>query len=300
MITSNCAALENRSISIFLVMILMTGSIFLHAQQRHSIDANQVVRRMVDNELESGRKNQDRWMYRLQRLEGDKSTVKEIVETTNCQIDFLLSVNGETLTSNQRQQENNRLEKLVNDPEEQQKKKRAQEEDDRKAVEMFKMLPEAFSYRYSSSRGALIELAFTPNPSFRPPTREAQVFHAMEGTLLVDTRENRLVELDGRLAQDVEFLGGLFGHLEKGGHFIVKRGEIAPGQWAITHLTVEIKGKALIFKSINFQQIDSMSDFRPLPADVSPAEAADLLKKPATTEVAGELALDEGTIRSGH
>jgi hypothetical protein len=119
----------------------------LSAQQEAPLDAEQLVRGMVDNELESGRQHQSHWMYQLQRQEGDKTTVKEIIETKDCEIDSLLSLNGEALTPDQRQKENERLGKLVNDPAEQLKKKHGQEEDDHMAIEVFKMLPEAFSYR---------------------------------------------------------------------------------------------------------------------------------------------------------
>ena len=102
------------------------------------------MRSVIDNELNDSQRDQNRWMYRLRKQEGDKTTVKEVVETKNCEIHLLLSTNGEPLTSDQRQQENQRLQKLVNDPELQQKAKRDQGDDDRKAAEMFKMLPEAF------------------------------------------------------------------------------------------------------------------------------------------------------------
>jgi hypothetical protein len=289
--------------AVSIAAILLAGAAFLPAQQSppvdvKQVDVKQVVRSMVDNELENSHRDQSRWMYRLQRQEGDKATVKEVVETTHCDIQFLLSLNGETLTPDQRQKENEQLEKLVNDPEAQRKKKHEQQEDDRKAVEMFKMLPEAFLYRYSSNHGSLIELAFWPNPDFHRSSREAQVFHAMEGTVRIDAEKKRLVELDGHLAQNVEFLGGLFGHLEKGGRFSVKRAELAPGQWVVTQLVVEIKGKALIFKSINLRQTESMSDFRRISADLNPVQAADMLKKPGFAEAAGELAASDRSTRA--
>jgi hypothetical protein len=289
-----------RRTATFILAVLLGWPTFLSAQQKAPLDAEQLVRGMVDNELESGRQHQSHWMYQLQRQEGDKTTVKEIVETKDCEIDSLLSLNGEALTPDQRQKENERLGKLVNDPAEQRKKKHGQEEDDHMAIEMFKMLPEAFSYRYGSSRGSLVELDFAPNPDFRASSREAQVFHAMDGKMWIDADKKRLVELDGRLAQDVEFLGGLFGHLEKGGHFAVRRAELTPGEWVITQLVVEIKGKALIFKSINLRQSDSMTDFRRVPADLSLADAVEMLKRPGTAEVAGGLAGSEGNIRAGH
>jgi hypothetical protein len=186
---------------------------------------------MIDNELHNSHPDETRWMYRLRRQEGDTATLKEVVETKICDVNFLLSLNGKPLTPDQRQKENERLERLVNDPEEQRKVKHEQQEDDRKAVEMFKMLSEAFLYRFIGNRGSLIELAFLPNPDFHAPSREAQVFRGMEGTMWIDAGKKRLVELDAHLARDVEFLGGLFGHLEKGGHFAVRRAELAPELW---------------------------------------------------------------------
>jgi hypothetical protein len=282
---------------LFLFFFFFAAAPFLHAQQTATVDPKQLVRSVVDNELADSPRDQNRWMYRIQKQEGDKTTVKEVVETKDCEIHLLLSTNGEPLSLDQRQKENERLQKLVNDPVEQRKQKHDQEEDDRKAVEMFKMLPEAFLYRYSSSRGSLVELTFSPNPDFHSRSREVQVFHEMEGTMLLDAEKKRLVQIDGKLAHDVEFLGGLFGHLDKGGHFSVKRAELAPGQWEMTQLTVEMKGKALIFKSINLREQDLLSDFRPVPADLKPTQAADLLKTSGFVEVAGGPSTSESSGR---
>jgi len=245
---------------------------------------------VIDNELENNHQDQSRWMYRLQKQEGDTTTVNEVIETRTCDIHLLLSLNGEPLTQDQSQKENERLVKLVSNPEEQQKKKRAQQEDDRKAVEMFKMLPEAFLYQYRGNRGSLVELAFRPNPDFHPVSREAQVFHGMEGSMWVDAEKKRLVEFDGHLVQDVVFFGGLLGHLERGGSFTVKRAELVPGEWMITELNVEMKGKLLLFKSINLRQRDSMSDFRQIPPDLNATQAANMLRTAASAEGTRELA----------
>ncbi len=242
-------------------------------------DPNLLVRAVVNNELRINQQDRSHWMYRDQRQEARKSTVKEVIETKNCEVDLLVSSNGQLLTPEQRQKENERLEKLVTDPEAQRKKMKEGQEDDRKAAEMFKMLPDAFLYQYKQSGQSLILLSFTPNPRFHPPTREAQVFHEMEGTMLVDAREKRLVELDGELAQNVQFLGGLIGHLDKGGRFSVKRAEVIPGHWETTLIKVQMTGKVIIFKSISLQQMESMTDFDRVPEDLSPLQAADLLKQ---------------------
>jgi hypothetical protein len=295
--TKRALIIEYRSavVGVIVILFLFTGTTFLRAQQSSQEDVKQLVRSTIDNELNSGHQDDGRWTYRLERREGSKASVRQVVETKDLDVQWLISFNGDALTPEQHQKENDRLEKLINDPDEQRKKKREQADDDRKAVDMFKMLPEAFLYRCNSHRGSLTELIFSPNPNFRPPSREAQVFHGMEGTMWIDAEKKRLVEIDGHLAQDIEFLGGIVGHLDKGGRFMVKRAEVAPGQWVMTQLTVEVKGKALLFKSINLQQTDAMSDFRRIPADLSLVQAADMLKNSGFAQVAGGLSTSDGS-----
>ena len=264
-----------------MILVLATGASLAHKSAGPQVptDPNLLVRTVIDNELKINEQDHTHWMYRTQRQEGEKSTVKEVVETRACDVDVLVSTNDQPLTAEQRQKENQRLQKLVSDPEEQRKKMKESQEDDQKATAMFKMLPDAFLYRYSSRNRSLVKLTFSPNPHFLPPSREAQVFHGMEGTMTIDAEKKRLVALDGHLAQDVEFFGGLIGHLNKGGRFSVQRAEVASGHWETTLISVQMNGKAIIFKTISLQQNDSMTQFRRVPEDLTPSQAAEILSK---------------------
>jgi hypothetical protein len=101
----------------------------------------------------------------------------------------------------------------------------------------------------------------------------------MTGEMWVSTKEKRLISIDGRLTSDVKFGGGLLGHLEKGGQFVVKRAEIAPNDWELTELMVNMQGKALLFKNISVQQKEIHSDFERMPNDITISDAANLLLK---------------------
>jgi len=46
----------------------------------------------------------------------------------------------------------------------------------------------------------------------------------------------------------------VLGHLNRGGKFEVRQTEVAPGHWEMTALNVEMKGKALFFKTIGVQE----------------------------------------------
>ena len=141
------------------------------------------------------------------------------------------------------------------------------------------MLPDALTFIYAGRDGDLIRLSYRPNPSFQPPSREARVFHEMEGEMWVHETQRRLVRIHGQLIADVKFAGGLLGHLEKGGYFNVEQRELSPGQWDLTFMEVDMKGKALFFKTVAVKEKEYRSNFQTVPDGLTLAEAADILAK---------------------
>jgi hypothetical protein len=142
------------------------------------------------------------------------------------------------------------------------------------------MLPDALTYTYAGREGNNTRLTFQPNPSFHPPSREAHVFHAMEGQMVIDTQEHRLVKFSGHLTHSVKFGGGLLGDLDEGGTFDVRQQQVGPGHWEISLLKVDIKGRVLFFKTINVQQDETRSNFKRVPDALPLTQAADLVRKP--------------------
>jgi len=82
----------------------------------------------------------------------------------------------------------------------------------------------------------------------------------------------------------VKFAEGLLGHLDPGGNFHVKQAEVAPGFWELTILKVNMKGKALFFKTIDVRQKMSRSAFRKVADNTSPQQAAAILKQGSSSK----------------
>ena len=141
------------------------------------------------------------------------------------------------------------------------------------------MFPEAFLFEYAGQQGSLVRLSFKPNPKFRPSGRPEQVFHHMEGTVVFDTRLKRLAEINGRLTSEVRFGGGLLGHLDKNGTFVVKQSEVGDGHWDLIFMSVHMSGRALFFKTIAVSQKQTLFDYRPLPRGATLRQAADFLMR---------------------
>ncbi len=263
------------------VAILLLGSSALPQSdcERLGMSANELARKVVTNELKSQAEDHGHWMYRLEKEESGRKQVLEILETNSGSLSRLLSMDGHPLDAKQEQKENQRMQRLVSHPEEQRKLQQASNKRAAQGARLFNMLPDAFVFGYAGRQGDLVTLTFRPNPNYQPPSLEARVFHGMQGEMTVDTKQGRLAALHGQFLEDVKFGGGLLGHLDKGGKFEVRQAEVAPGQWEMTVLGVDMKGKAL-FKTIGVHETENHSDFHRVPDDLTLAEAAGLLNRP--------------------
>jgi len=180
--------------------------------------ANEFVRQLAANEIKAENQDHSHWAFRLQTEKAGREETDQLVETKDGNVQLPVSVNGRPLTAKQKQQANLHLKKLVHNPDALRRSLREENEDTARTQNLLKLLPDAFIFSYDGpGAGYLVKVKFSPNPHFRPPSRDAQVFHAMEGEMTCDSRQLRLAEISGHLIHDVKFGGGLLGHLDKGG-----------------------------------------------------------------------------------
>lgn len=246
------------------------------------LDAGRLARKVFENEVQAQINDQSLWSYRQLKEEQGKKKVFAVCETNDGEIDRLLEVNGQELNPKQRQAEDQRIQKMLDDPDQMRQQQKKSEEDGKQERELLRMFPEAFRFQYAGMQGNLIKLTFSPNPDFRPSNRAAQVFHHMEGSLLVDGEQKRLAEIEGRLTSPVKFGWGLLGHLDEGGTFLVDQQDMGSGHWQLTTLDVEMDGKALFFKTIAVREKELNTDFQQVPESIRPWQAFELLRQNPT------------------
>ncbi len=243
--------------------------------------ANELVRHIVTNELKP---DPAHFMYRATRERADGGTeTKQMVETRDGIFARFIAINGKPLTQAQRDKEDKRLQRLINDSGALASKRKEQKDDEARIRRMVGALPDAFTYEYAATehglRGELVTLKFSPNPQYDPPNREVQVYTGMEGTMVIDIAAGRIARIDGTLFRDVNFGWGILGKLDKGGKFIVEQGEVVAGHWEPTRMVLNFTGKVLIFKSLKIKSIDTTTDYRRVPDDLTVAQALNMLKK---------------------
>lgn len=237
----------------FIFAILLIAALSAGAESPRDI-----VRQAVQTEIVASANDHSHWLYFEIDLQPSKAVKQWVAQANTLSLNRVVELNGQQLSEPQQRQE---MSAFINDPRAQARQRKSGQHDDEQAAELTKMLPDAFIWSNQGEQGNDIRMHFKPNPDFHPPDLEARVFAAMEGDMLIDRDQHRIVSLKGRLIHDVKIAYGLLGNLEAGGTFDVERRELSPKVWQITETHVHIQGHALIFKTISEQEDDVKSHF---------------------------------------
>jgi hypothetical protein len=253
-----------------------------------NLSANDLVRTIVDHEMEADDQDHSHWMYKDVTRIPPPEKEKTVVETRDGDLTRLDEIDNQPLTPAQRSAEVERIRNFVADVSAQHKAQRASSADDQKSTQLFSILPDAFLFTVAERNGDTMKLSFHPNPSFHARSMAEFVFHKMDGFVVVNTREKRLVEIAGTLTHGVEFAGGLLGHLDPGGTFDVRLQEVAPGVWKMARMKVNMHGRVLFFKTVGDQEDETRSDFKPVPDSTTMAQAEQMLLNRQNEQPAGQ------------
>jgi hypothetical protein len=248
-----------------------------------SLGAQSLVSKMVENELES-QKHPRYWMYLDSKRKPGRSELSRVIQMPECWLTWPVSIDSHPPTQEELKHAREEIDRLVNNDDARKKNRKEIDADEQKSAELLKLLPHAFLFTRAGHEGRSIRLKFRPNPNYRPSSNEAKVFHSMEGVLLLDPKQTRLVKLSGKLISDVDFGFGILGKLRKGGTFEVVQSQVAPKDWEVSLLDVQISGRALFFHSIGEQQHEVRTQFKPVPHGLNLAQAASMLTQKMLTE----------------
>lgn len=236
-----------------------------------------LVSTVVDNELHA-QQQPHYWMYLDRNTNHGRTELKRTLQLPQCWFTWPVTIDGHPATERERDRARKQNEELVSNQQLRKKKRKQIDEDSAKAKSLLKILPDAFLFTPVGHEDGMTILKFRPNPNYHPTSDEAKVFHAMAGTLFINDKEKRLEKLTGELTHNIDFGWGILGKIHKGGTFEVVQSQVAPGDWELTLLDVHISGKALFFHTISEQQHETMTNFKPVPTDISLQQAAQMVE----------------------
>lgn len=126
----------------------------------------------------------------------------------------------------------------------------------------------------------LLRYSMTPNPAYRPTTRNTLIFTRVRGTLWIDQESSELAKIDGSVTEDISialFLAKVY----KGSHFMQERYEIAPGVWEPTFEQYDFDGRKYLMP-FSIHERTFYTDYKRvgLPKEAVEAVRAELSKLP--------------------
>ncbi|MGA7079093.1 MAG: hypothetical protein ACLPZJ_02785 [Terriglobales bacterium] len=278
--------------SILLILLPTTASF---AAQPATVspyhDPAELVRKAVENEVREANDDTAHFLFRGTKTTAQGSTTKIYVQTKVATAGLVIAYNGRPLTPEQRRDEEARVQRFLNDPQELKKKRAQEREDTERSLRIMRAMPDAFFFEYAGEEqgtegigrdgDALIKLTFRPNPRFQPPSRVEEVLTGMQGYVLVDPIHYRIASIDGTLFKSVGFGWGILGHLDRGGRFVVHQQDVGDNHWEASSMNLSFTGKILLVKSFSYITTETYTGFRRVPADLTFAQALELLKKEA-------------------
>ena len=223
------------------------------------------------------------YQERLEWIWGTET--RSVIETAEGRADRIVLYGDEPLSPEQTAKQQRRLEKLLTDRNAVKSEMEDQKPELQRRIRMIKAFPKAVLFEYAGRENGLLRFTFRPNPDFSPKDRETQMYRGMEGFVLVEPVQERLVRVEGKLVKDVSFGWGIFGRLYKGGAYEIAQTQLSPGAWRITTMNVDVRGRVFFFDTFRFLRNESNARFHPVPATMSyRAAVKTLLESPSMPE----------------
>jgi hypothetical protein len=251
-----------------------------------TLDAQALVRRAAANAAAAAQDTNHLFLYRATKETNSGKAVRDMVETKDVILARTITWNGRQLTAQERAKEEAKLDLLIRDAEELRKKKDEQDSDRKRTLQVVRALPDALVFRYDGTETVngreTIRLKFVPNPDFNPTSKETYGLKAAAGMLWIDKEHTQIVRMDAQLTENVYIGWGILGHINKGGRLELEQTLLPGNAWRISKLNIEATGKAFFFKTIRIKQRQSAQSYRPVPNNLSIAQAVAALRSAET------------------
>lgn len=263
----------------FLAILILYFPLVAGCQGGAAVSEGSLVKRALQNEIRAAADTQHPMRYRLRKSSPRLTSTKLIFETKDGAVARLLSINDAPLSAEDEQKEQARLSMLLSDPSRQRHRKQTGDEDSARVLKVLRSLPDAFIYRDAGEEavGEVVKFSFTPNPKFNSPDLESRVLTQMAGEIWVSKAAERVVKLEGRLQQDVNYGWGLLGQLNKGGWIVIEQADVGEHQWHLVRFKMAMTGR-VVFKTKVFDTTEAESQFAAVPVGLGYKQAIQMMQ----------------------
>jgi hypothetical protein len=189
----------------------------------------------------------------------------------------LLSKNGVAISEQQiakqdrKEEEQERKEKQKNDSQSEAKRQQEKAKEDREEQEalndVFAMYDVQILRRESVSGVSTIAISFTAKANYKPKTSDGKILQHIGGRAWIAEEDHELVRLEAEVNDPISIGGGILAKLQKGSTLTFERRKINNEIWLPVKADVLLNARLLLFKGLNFRQINEYSDHKKYTVD---------------------------------
>lgn len=241
--------------------------------------AAQLMKDVIYNELQD-RERDSFWQYRSHVVTPKKDILREQIETAQGPVYLVLASHGQPLSATELSQEQQRLLHALHHPSDLARTERLHIADEARLAHMMALIPVAYCFSYDGpATGAQVRIHFWPNPSYQPKGYEDRILHGLRGMIVVDQTQKRLLSIEGKIENKINFGFGLLGYVDQGGTFSIARTELTPAHWKTSKIDVDVTGRILLFSEVSKVQEETRWDFQPVPQNITLEQAYERLEQ---------------------
>jgi hypothetical protein len=250
------------------------------SERPDQLGGRELIEQLISHEADAGKHRGFYTYLNVERSDrtGGHQWTERVTETSWGKVRYLIAEDGKPLSPQRESAERARMEDDAAHPDAFRQRESARSEDEQHMRQMLVLLPKAFLFDAPLPEGDCFRVHYRPNPNYQPASLEERVLHSMSGSVLVDAKQFRTREIDGRMPQDVNIGFGLLATIHAGSNFSTTREHIEGLDWKTESVHTDINGKALFLKTIARQQEVHHSDFKQIPAGTTVADAVKMLE----------------------
>jgi len=225
--------------------------------------ANELLREAISKEKLTLSDGYLVWTDRVQKPRG--SVTKLMVNTPQGILSRVIAINDQPLTSEERRQDDERINRLL-DPAKMKDKFKKQQEDREHVEHLLYAMPDAFECEYAiPAQENTLRLECSPNSAFAPHDYETQLLLGMKAEIAIDRTEKRITRIVGTLFKDVTFGWGFLARLKSGGRVEIAQSKVVGKHWGLTRLQLNFEGHLVMVKPLHIEETKSCWNYRTVP-----------------------------------
>ena len=91
----------------------------------------------------------------------------------------------------------------------------------------------------------LVKYDMSPNPAYKPATRNEMLFTKVRGAIWIDKESSELAKVEGQVTEDIS-LALFLAKVYRGSYFMQERYEMAPGVWLPSYQQYDFDGRKFL------------------------------------------------------